>query len=349
MDIQRVGLANKCEGLTYYDVETKLESQLPDTSKKSVLLIIPDFTRPFSIVESILYRLLKQRSISVDMVVANGMHRPSTIGEIRRKVGAAVDDCIIYQNHPFQDEDWLPKVAYGKCVIALSNPLPHNHVGMSGGGKLILPGLSHWSDVNAFHANTTLTSSRLLVDAGKRIINCHVGVSYGEDAVVNDVCVADSDYDFYNWVDRTKDFYKVDIKSPLPDVVILEPCVKKVDFMQSMNAMLIAKHGIVRSGGTIFIMSDTIDGMGTHYLFQQPNGKTPAYYDTVFKDELSTADIHFCMPNVSEQAIRLYFDKCKPMNLPDFGSVVRYLEARHGTNARVIHYTAPDISIGERV
>ena len=348
MDIERVGLPNKFDPLTYHEVETKLESQLPDTGDKSVLLIIPDFTRPFSIVEGILYRLLKQRSISVDIVVANGMHRPSTLGEIRSKVGAGVDDCIIYQNHPFQNDDWLINAAYQKYVIAFSNPLPHNHVGMSGGGKLILPGLSHWCAVESFHANGRETSTRLVVDAGKRIIDCYVGASYG-DCGINDVCVAVDDYDFYNWVDRTRDFYRVEIKSPLPDAVILEPCVKKIDFMQSMNAMLIAKNGIVKTGGTIIIMSDTPDGMGTHYIFQQPNGIAPAYYDSIFKDELSTADIHFCMQNVPEQAIRLYFDKCKPMNLSDFGNVIRYLEARHGTNARVIHYTAPDISIGERV
>ena len=301
-------------------------------------------------VESMVYKYLKEKKYIIDIAVANGMHRCSTRSEVCKKLQDDLEDSIIYQNHPFQEMDWLEELKEKEeyTVIAMSTPYPHNHVDMSGGDKLVLPGLAHWADIASFHkTKDEYKILKLMRDASKKVIDIYVGISYCMEGCY-DLCITREAYEFGTWRDRTKERYQVEIPNLLPDAVILEPCVKNSDFQQSMNAMLIMnKFYVVKRGGTIIIRSMTPDGLGTHYLFQQPNGKSPAFYDEIFKGSLINGrQIHFNMPNVPERGIQQYFKHCKPMNFVDFEDVLSFIKARHGLDARVTHYTAPDISIG---
>lgn len=348
MDIRTVG-GKSASFLSASDIEQKIKDGMPEFPLK-VLLILPDFTRCTSMVEHMVYKYLRDKGYVVDIAVANGMHRCTTLNELKSKLYSGLNDSIVYQNHPFQENEWLEELIKREKyqVVSLSTPYPHNHVGMSGGGKMILPGLSHWSDVDSFHkTKDDNTKQRRMNELARKLIGVHVGVSYCPEGVY-DVCVATDIYDFRNWVDRTREFYEVQIEEQLPDAAILQPCVKNADFQQSMNAMKIAKdYHIVKRGGTIIILSYTPDGLGTHYLFQQPNGKSPVYYDELFKWELSNdRQLHFSMPQVPERGIQQYFKNSKPMNFTEYGAALKFIEARHGENARVTHYTQPDISIG---
>jgi hypothetical protein len=350
MDIQRVGL-RECEGLSESEIVQKIEAEMPEFPLK-VLLVVTDFTRGTTMVERLVFRYLKKKNYIIDIAVASGMHRSSTMSELRSKLGDGLEDCVVYQNHPFQENDWLEEIKEKEDykVIVLSNAYPHNHVGMSGGPKMILPGLSHWADVVGFHkASEKNCIENQMYEAARKVVDIYIGIAYTATGCY-DVMVSPYHEDYKQWAYRVKDFYEVEITSPLPDAVILEPCVKNSDFQQSMNAMLIGNdYHIVKRGGTIIILSYTPDGLGTHYLFQQPNGKSPAFYDEVFDWNLCNGrQIHFCMPQVPERGIQQYFKHSKPMNFPDFEDAVRFIQSRHGQNCRVVHYTAPDISIGVR-
>ncbi|MGN1015846.1 MAG: nickel-dependent lactate racemase [Faecousia sp.] len=145
--------------------------------KKKVTLVTSDHTRavPSKLTLPILLREIREGNPDADItiLIATGLHRPTTEAEQRRMFGdAIVDHEKIVVNQAFQDEDfayvrslpsgaelWVNKAALD-CDLLITEGFiePHFFAGFSGGRKSILPGICNAATVNENHSCKAISS-----------------------------------------------------------------------------------------------------------------------------------------------------------------------------------------------
>lgn len=145
--------------------------------KNKVVLVTSDHTRavPSKLTLPILLKEIREGNPDADItiLIATGLHRPTTEEEQRRMFGdAIVDNEKIVINKAFQDEDfdfvcplpsgaelWVNKVALD-CDLLITEGFiePHFFAGFSGGRKSILPGICNAATVNENHSYKAISS-----------------------------------------------------------------------------------------------------------------------------------------------------------------------------------------------
>ena len=145
--------------------------------KKKVTLVTSDHTRavPSKLTLPILLREIREGNPDADItiLIATGLHRPTTEAEQRRMFGdAIVDNEKIVVNEAFKDEDfayvrslpsgaelWVNKAALD-CDLLITEGFiePHFFAGFSGGRKSILPGICNAATVNENHSYKAISS-----------------------------------------------------------------------------------------------------------------------------------------------------------------------------------------------
>lgn len=147
--------------------------------KAKILVITSDHTRPVpSRITLPLYLAeLRQGSPNAEIriLIATGMHRPTTEAELRQKLGdAVVDKETIVVHQAARDEDmalmgtlpsggelWLNKlVQWADLVVSEGFIEPHFFAGFSGGRKSILPGVAAKKTVLYNHNARFIQSER---------------------------------------------------------------------------------------------------------------------------------------------------------------------------------------------
>ena len=145
--------------------------------KKKVTLVTSDHTRavPSKLTLPILLAEIRAGNPDADItiLIATGLHRPTTEAEQRRMFGdAIVDNEKIAVNNAFEPDDFvkvcdLPSGAEFFCnKIAVDCDLlvcegfiePHFFAGFSGGRKSILPGICNAATVNENHSYKAIAS-----------------------------------------------------------------------------------------------------------------------------------------------------------------------------------------------
>ena len=145
--------------------------------KKKITLITSDHTRavPSKLTLPILLRELREGNpdAEITILIATGLHRPTTEEEQRRMFGdEIVDHERIVVNKAFQQEDydfvttlpsgaelWINRVAL-ECDLLISEGFiePHFFAGFSGGRKSVLPGICNAATVNENHSYKAISS-----------------------------------------------------------------------------------------------------------------------------------------------------------------------------------------------
>lgn len=145
--------------------------------KKKVTLVTSDHTRavPSKLTLPILLREIREGNpdAEITILIATGLHRPTSEAEQRRMFGdAIVDNEKIVVNEAFKDEDfayvrslpsgaelWVNKVALD-CDLLITEGFiePHFFAGFSGGRKSILPGICNAATVNENHSYKAISS-----------------------------------------------------------------------------------------------------------------------------------------------------------------------------------------------
>jgi len=139
--------------------------------KKQVALIMDDISRPTP-ANRILPYVLKELRLagipdkSIRLVIAVGAHRPLSKKEMILKFGADIVKRFPIRNHNFACQSlkytgisshgvpiWLDEwVADADLKIGIGSIIPHDAAGFSGGGKLIVPGVSGFPTLLSLHA-----------------------------------------------------------------------------------------------------------------------------------------------------------------------------------------------------
>jgi nickel-dependent lactate racemase len=141
------------------------------SGKKRVLIVADDNTRPTPVSEfvSLILQELDEAGINknqIRFVMSLGTHRPMSRKEIRQKLGPVVVDTYEVNNHNWEDPDsleylgdtaqgipvWVNKlVRQSDLVIGLGAIMPIEICGFTGGGKILVPGLSGGQTVDEMH------------------------------------------------------------------------------------------------------------------------------------------------------------------------------------------------------
>ncbi len=268
--------------------------------KKTCTIISSDHTRPVPshvIMPQLLSELRKGNpDIDITILIATGMHRPTTHEEIAAKYGeeiAAREKFVIHDSR--RDEDMvsigtLP--SGGGCLInkiAMETDLlvaegfiePHFFAGMSGGRKSVLPGIASKITVLANHCSEFIASpyARTGILEGNPI---HQDMLYAAKAanlafICNVVIDADKKVIAAFAGDREQAHYAgVDfemklagVKPALADIVITTNGGYPLDqnIYQSVKGMT-AAEATCKDGGVIIDVSACTDGHGGEDFYQ---------------------------------------------------------------------------------
>jgi nickel-dependent lactate racemase len=338
----------------------------------SVAIVISDITRPAPnrvMVPPILETLAEAGipSQSVSIIVATGMHRPSTRKELESMLGAAIVNSYPIVNHRPRDEStlaflettkqgnevWLNREYLAADVKILTGFIePHIFAGYSGGGKAVLPGvagartilhnhgferlanpLSKWCVTDG---NPVFQESRSVALASQPTFLLNVtqderqritGVFAGEMAAAHDAGIRQAARQALTAIPH------------LYDVVIATNMGWPADLnlYQSMKGMSIA-GGAVKPGGNIVLAAECIEGIGNDdfagILFSEPSFE--ALMNKIGEPSFA-ADEQWgvqCMGLVAENAT-IWLKSCISRDLTERAHV-RYCEDVGGTVSTLV-------------
>ena len=316
---------------------------------KDILLIVDDFTRPENIVTKMIFEFILSKipEVRVAILVASGLHRVTTYMELQKRLGRNLKNVKVYTHNPLLSESpysvWKEKF----FCIGIGTVLPHTHVKFSGGSKLICPGISGVEAIRWFH-NTNLYGKKYSYGKGYSLdmLDILVNSTINQEGEPTSLSIGEPRHVWKNVKVRAKEMYSVDIPEEA-DAVILEPLFRNADFIQSMNALQICKHKkVVKNGGLLCIKSNTPDGVGVHYLFQQINGLQPVNFDhnPVYGKILKDVTLCFICPNISRRSIEDYFDR-SPIMFDSIQNYLHFVTKMKGNDAETVHYLGSDVMI----
>ena len=271
----------------------RLESLV--SAQDRVLIICDDNTRPLPahlvllpVVERLNRAGVSDRNIEV--LFANGTHRPMSPAEMREKVGAEVFGRLACYNHDAFDRSqlrhyhqseegvdvWLnSRIGDASLVMAVGNIAPHAIVGYGGGAKMLYPGVAGKDTIAGFHVTFSLdsrnyygafptparTSIRHLADVA--------GLGFTVNTVLTDalevveVFAGEHEVVLRAGVDVARRIYGIPI-SRLHDVVVVSSYPGWIDFWQGCRGAF-AGATLAKPGGDIVVVTACPEGSSHTY------------------------------------------------------------------------------------
>jgi nickel-dependent lactate racemase len=229
---------------------------------------------------------------SITILVATGLHRPNTTGELKRMVGEDIVDEYRIINHDARDRsscDYIGKTKRGTPVILnkiyiesdfriLTGLIePHFMAGFSGGRKAICPGISYMDMFKHFHGPPILESpmsdnailggnpfheesTEIAKMAGADFI---INVTINKNKQVTGIFCGDLEDAFYAGADFCRQNSTFDIESQA-DIVVTSAGGYPLDcnLYQSVKGMVGATPA-VKDGGMIIIAAKCVEEIGS--------------------------------------------------------------------------------------
>jgi len=309
--------------------------------KKTAVVIFDDMTRPTRVFElaPIVVQELMDGGIAEEDIVfvcALGTHGALTQNEFRKKLGPDLPERFRVLNHNIYENCVAVgntsrgtamminrEVAQADMKVSIGCVTPHPQAGFSGGGKLILPGISHIDSISHYHLQVE-AMDRDSTGMGRfenNILRCEIdeaaqlaGIDFNVNAIVNgrgyttDLFAGDLLASHAAAVKRAKDHYDT---TPSPvnqnDLVISNAFVKANEMP---IALLLGVLGLKNLSGTVVIIADSPEGQVVHYLIgrwgrhyggrQYPVAEIPSsirliimapHYDKTFGDWFANPEV----------------------------------------------------------
>ena len=265
--------------------------------RKNACILVCDITRPVpnpTLLRPML-RTLHEAGIAprdVLILVATGLHRPSTAAERVEMLGAEIAAKYRVEDHYGTRLDehtflgttengvpaWID-TRYVQADLKIATGLiePHLMAGYSGGRKLICPGIAALETVKVWHGPRFLEHPR--ADCGyldgnpvheentriARLAGCDfiVNVTLDKDRRVTSVVAGDMEQAFLEGVRFIENAVKAPVKEPV-DVVVTSAAGYPLDttFYQAVKGMT-GCLPIVKQGGTIILAASLSEGIGS--------------------------------------------------------------------------------------
>ncbi len=293
--------------------------------RNSACLVICDFTRP--VPNEVLLRpaleTLESAGIpreAILILVATGLHRPSTPDELLQMVGRSIVEDYRIESHHGQNRQehvylgdsprgvpiWIDRrYSQSDLKIALGLVEPHFMAGFSGGRKLVCPGIAALETIRAWHSPRFLEhpNARNGCLVGNPVheentwIVRHVGCDFIINTVIDEqrrilsVVAGDMEQAFAEGVEFVRGVVTDTVPEPV-DVVVTSSAGYPLDttYYQSIKGMVGALE-IVKPGGTIILAAAISEGIGSPE-FQSLFDETPSL--EVFMERI-TGDDYFVL------------------------------------------------------
>lgn len=272
---------------------------------KTVTLIVNDSTRPtptWAMLPAVLEQLESSRvaGTTIQLLVATGLHRVPTRGELEAMLGAHVTNSLSVLNHDAFDPEqltysgetthgtpiWLSRrVPESDAVISLGYIEPHFFAGYTGGSKMILPGVAGVQSIMANHGARMIDDPRARAGSleGNPIHEDNVeaareaGLRFILDVTLNHqkglarAFAGEPDKAHREGARFTDRFVRV--KAPMADVVVTSNSGYPLDrdLYQAVKGMAVAEP-VVKEGGLIVVASECRDGIA-HPNFERIVGE----------------------------------------------------------------------------
>jgi len=275
-------------------IENPIESKplrLLAAGKKRVLIVAEDISRPTEICEFVNLVLDELTAAGVkdsqiEFIMALGTHRYMTEDEIAQKLGSDVAKKFKVHNHDWKNPEclkyigdtdqavpvWINKlVSESDLVIGLGSIIPIDICGFTGGGKILVPGVSgqitvdqmHWTriDVPSHHIlgkadNPIRTSIDSL--ARKAGLDFILNVILNADGKIAGAVAGDMVAAHRTGCRIAKKIFAVNIPRKF-DIVIADSHPFDSEFWQANKALDTAGE-VVRKGGVVILVSPCDEG-----------------------------------------------------------------------------------------
>jgi nickel-dependent lactate racemase len=264
--------------------------------KNEIAILFDDLARPTPVYEVVPFVLkeLEKAEISdnqIRFIAALGAHGAQTAIDFKKKLGQEVLDRFpVYNHHPFDQCKYLGKTSRGTPVsinqevmacdlkIGIGSIVPHSFSGFGGGGKIILPGVSH-IDAIAYNHGKLMQDHPGSVGLGKIEGNVPrldieeatkmAGLDVKIDAILNlrgeitGLFVGDPILEHQEGIKLAKEVYATTPAKNM-DVVVVNTFSKP---NENAIAPFIGIPSLKEEGGDLVIISNEPAGQVVHYLF----------------------------------------------------------------------------------
>jgi len=330
--------------------------------KKRICIAFDDLTRPtpaHRVVPFILDELHKGgvHDNQIRFVAALGAHRAMTWPEVAAKLGwGVVEKYPIYMHNIYENLVYLGRTSNGTPVhvnrefmscdlkISIGGLLPHAWTGFSGGGKIVMPGLSGVETIKAHHqklcvaqipGSVDLNEARLDLEEAARL----AGIDFVVDVVMNErrevvgLFAGDVAEEYRTAAKFARSVYATELAQDM-DVLVLNtyPCECKMD--RSLWPIPLC----LRDGGDVVLIATGPMGQGLHYLLGRHGTD---YGGQMFEPRPGfppLSRVGRCVvwaPHVSRFDLRDIGPDEKVLHCRNWSGVLEILEDRHGPGTRV--------------
>ena len=287
-------IAFRIDELLHTPAAQKLREKTSECKK--ALIICDDAARPTPAAKILpaLSKFLESAGVQpADQTVlfAAGSHRAMTDKEMAAKAGPE-----IFSKSPCICHDWNgelvkigrtgsgipvdvdPLVSAHRCIIGIGSVFPHRYCGWSGGGKIVLPGVSGPESIARTHwlpaADTSIhlgSKDNLAI----REIRCAAEMA---GMTILFQCVCDGSGGLYDiFAGSVSDAHDAAIEKAssvmaaptnAADIVVAQACPEDADLWQAGKALYSAEN-IVKPGGKIIVTAALPEGIGPHRRFAE--------------------------------------------------------------------------------
>ncbi len=294
--------------------------------KKSACVVICDITRPVpnqTILPPVL-RTLLAAGIPKDKIlilIATGIHRPNLDNELIELVGEDIANNYRVENHYGRDLEshvnigqmksgadiWLDKRFVEADFKLLTGFIePHFMAGFSGGRKLVVPGIASIETMKYLHGPELLSHANSregvldgnpfheeAVEVARKVgVDFIVNVALNEDKQITGIFSGDLEHAHLKGVEFVRNSVTDTVPDPV-DIVITTSAGYPLDktWYQAVKGAT-AADPIVKSGGTIILVSECSEGSGSEEFtrLMQETTDYDMFMDAALKDEFFIID-----------------------------------------------------------
>jgi nickel-dependent lactate racemase len=328
--------------------------------KKSAVVIFDDITRPtrvYEIAPFVIGELMAGGLAEEDitLVCALGTHGAHTNHEFRKKLGSDILERFrVYNHNPYANCIEVGTSTRGTRLlvnrevmeadlkIGIGCVTAHQGMGFSGGGKIIMPGVSHIDSIAYNHGDVKEQAPEtcaFLGDFDDNVVRLDseecarmAGLDFKIDVLVNDrgattaLFAGDFQEEHAQAVALAKDLYATEPRPRNKDLVISNAFAKANEMPVAVVAGALALENL---SGTTVIIANAPEGQVTHYLLRTfgrdyggplyPTATIPPslnlilvnpYHDKTATDWVANPEAFTCVKNW-ESALRILRESYK--------------------------------------
>ena len=305
-------------------------------SRRRAVIAVDDITRPTRtapLVAAVVDRLTGAGMPldSITVLVATGAHAPATPHDIRLKLGDLAGRLRVISHDPTADVVESGVSLAGQAVlvnreylaadlrIGIGGVMPHPFAGFSGGGKIVLPGLSdldsvirsHKYALMGFRGGLQFEGNRFRADMEKAV--AEIGIDWTVNVVLNSRCetaaviAGDLVHAHRAAAARAREIGATAAPLQPLDALVLNAFPKDSELLQVEAALVAVRAGMtawLKPRAPVVLLGACPEGLGFHRLFG-PGGRL--FRKPTAKAYLNGHVLHVVSPATSADGERAAF------------------------------------------